>query len=192
MQPTPVSPLHEIARATARDLKLIAAQRGAENDMGETPDKLTALLDTLRALDTINAPHALIGGVAVGIHAGVPRATVDTDIAVLSTCDRSRISRVMTDAGFRLVGEHPHSVNFRHSSGEPVRLAFDAAFDRMIEQAEVFQVGASPVPIVRKQDLITMKRRAAADPERRRSKALRDQADVELLLGDIPDPDEGW
>ena len=62
MQPTPVSPLHEIARATARDLKLIAAQRGAENDMGETPDKLTALLDTLRALDTINAPHALMGG----------------------------------------------------------------------------------------------------------------------------------
>lgn len=32
----------------------------------------------------------------------------------------------------------------------------------------------------------------AADPARRRSKALRDQADVELLLGDVPEPDEGW
>jgi hypothetical protein len=37
-----------------------------------------------------------------------------------------------------------------------------------------------------------MKRRAASDPARRRSMALRDQADIELLLGDVPDPDEGW
>jgi len=41
-------------------------------------------------------------------------------------------------------------------------------------------------------DLITMKERAATDPARRRSKALRDQADIALLRGDIPDPDEGW
>jgi hypothetical protein len=37
-----------------------------------------------------------------------------------------------------------------------------------------------------------MKERAAADPARRRSKALRDRADVALLSGDVPDPDEGW
>jgi len=41
-------------------------------------------------------------------------------------------------------------------------------------------------------DLITMKERAAADPDRRRSKALRDRADIELLRGDVPRPDEGW
>ncbi len=33
---------------------------------------------------------------------------------------------------------------------------------------------------------------AASDPARRPSKALRDRADVELLRGDVPDPDEGW
>lgn len=37
-----------------------------------------------------------------------------------------------------------------------------------------------------------MKQRAAEDPKRRRSKKLRDEADVELLRGDVPDPDEGW
>ena len=73
-----------------------------------------------------------------------------------------------------------------------MQLAFDAAFDAMIERAETFQVGPQSVRIVGKQDLIEMKRRAAADPARRKSKALRDQADVELLLGDVPDPDEGW
>jgi hypothetical protein len=48
------------------------------------------------------------------------------------------------------------------------------------------------VRVVRKDDLIAMKRRAAADPARRKSKRLRDQADIELLLGDVPKPDEGW
>jgi hypothetical protein len=37
-----------------------------------------------------------------------------------------------------------------------------------------------------------MKERAAADPGLRRSKSLRDRADVELRRGDAPDPDEGW
>ena len=62
----------------------------------------------------------------------------------------------------------------------------------MIERAESFTVAEVSIHIVRKDDLIEMKRRAAADPARRKSKALRDQADVELLSGDVPDPDEGW
>ena len=160
--------------------------------MSEAPDKVAALLDATRALDGISAAYALIGGVAVGVHSGVPRATLDTDLAVHSKCDRAHVIRTLTDAGFRLVGEHAHSANFRHSSGEPVQLAFDPAFDAMIERAESFAVQTVSIRIVRKDDLIEMKRRAAADPNRRRSKALRDQADVELLLGDVPDPDEGW
>jgi len=46
--------------------------------------------------------------------------------------------------------------------------------------------------VVTKADLIEMKRRAAADPGRRRSKALRDQADIALLEEDVPGADEGW
>jgi hypothetical protein len=155
-------------------------------------DKLGALLDATRALDEIPAPHALIGGVAVGIHSGFPRATIDTDIAVLSTIERPAVIRAMTDAGLRLVGEFPHSINFRHASGEPVQLAFDPSFDAMITRAETLQIEGEPVHIVLKADLIEMKRAAAADPAQRKSKALRDQADIELLSGDVPDPDEGW
>jgi hypothetical protein len=62
----------------------------------------------------------------------------------------------------------------------------------MIDRAERFTAVGTSVAIVRKEDLIAMKQRAAADPARRKSKALRDQADVELLRGDVPDPDEGW
>jgi hypothetical protein len=181
----------EIARATARDQLLGRAARVTGSVMAET-DKIAALLDAVEVLDHLGARYAVIGGGAVGIHSGVPRATLDTDFAVPTSFDRVRVIDSMTKGGFRFVGEHEHSINFRHSSEEPVQFAFDPAFDAMIERAEMISVHGREVAILRKGDLIAMKRRAAADPSRRRSKALRDQADVELLLGDLPDPDEGW
>ncbi|MBI1734154.1 MAG: hypothetical protein HYR51_03175 [Candidatus Rokubacteria bacterium] len=115
--------------------------------MTEPADKLGALADVVRALDRVGAAHALVGGVAVGLRSGVPRATIDTDVAVRSTVERRAITEALTAAGLELTGTFAHSA---------------------------------------------MKERAAADPARRRSQALRDQADVELLRGDVPDPDEGW
>jgi phosphoribosylaminoimidazole (AIR) synthetase len=103
--------------------------------MQPEPDKLAALIDTVRALEAADVPYA---------------------------------------------------------SGEPVQLAFDPDFDAMIDRAESFDVAGTSVAVVRKEDLIAMKRRAAGDPARRKSKRLRDEADIELLLGDVPDPDEGW
>lgn len=180
-----------IASLGVRERVLIAGRRATESEMQEA-DTLAALLDAVRALQPIGAPYALIGGVAVGVHSGVPRATLDVDLAVLSTATRQHIIDALLAAGFRLMGEHPHSVNFRHLSGEPVQLAFDPTFDPMIGRAERITIGGTDVRMVRKDDLIEMKQRAAQDPARRRSKALRDQADVALLLGDVPDPDEGW
>jgi hypothetical protein len=189
---TPSSGLEAVAALTARERALIAASRGGDVATDSAPDKMAALLDAARALESAGASFALIGGVAVGIHSGVPRATLDTDLAVASTADRASLGRAFARAGFRPAGEFPHSLNFRHASGEPVQLALDPSFDPMIERAERLEIAGALIPLVRKADLIEMKRRAAADPARRRSKALRDQADVELLLGDVPDPDEGW
>ncbi len=183
--------LRSVARLGMRERVLIARRRGTEPEMQET-GQIAALLDTIRALQPIGVSCALIGGVAVGIHSGVPRATLDVDLAVQSTALTRRVIDALVAAGFQLVGEHPHSINFHHPSGEPVQLAFDPGFDAMIGRAERIVIGGIEVPMVRKDDLIEMKRRAAADPARRRSKALRDQADIALLLGDTPDPDEGW
>ena len=156
------------------------------------PDKIAALIDAMRSLRAARAPFALIGGIAVSVHSGIPRATSGIDLAVRSSVDRAALARVLEQAGFRPAGEFTHSSNFRHRSGEPMQLAFDPEFDPMIERAEHVQVGGESVPIVSKRDLIAMKRRAAGDPARRRSKRLRDEADVALLEGDVPDPDEGW
>jgi hypothetical protein len=137
-------------------------------------------------------PYALIGGVAVGIRSGVPRATLDVDFAVTSTADRDMLASALEARGVKRKGNFALSSNFVHRSGEPVQLAFDPGFDAMIARAEAVPVGALSVPVVTREDLIEMKRRAAADPTQRRSKALRDQADIALLEGDVEGPDEGW
>jgi hypothetical protein len=117
---------------------------------------------------------------------------MDTDLAVRSTVPRTVVIQALTGAGFLLRGEFAHSINFRHRSGEPVQVVFDPAFDAIVDRAEPVDVGPRRVRVVTTADLIAMKERAATDPARRRSKALRDQADVALLRGDVPDPDEGW
>lgn len=160
--------------------------------MNESADKLGALADVVQALDRLGAGYALVGGVAVGLRSGVPRATIDTDVAVRSTVDRSAITEALTGAGLDLTGTFPHSLNFRHASGERVQIVIDAEFDAMIDRAEPLEAAGLRIRVVTTRDLIAMKERAAADPGRRRSKALRDRADVELLRGDVPDPDEGW
>jgi hypothetical protein len=57
--------------------------------MQPKPDKLAALVDLASALDGAGR-YALIRGPAVGIYAGVPRATVDVDIGTISSVFRPR------------------------------------------------------------------------------------------------------
>ncbi len=182
--------LARISRLSSRERALAAAY--GTGDGSVEADKERAVADSARALDASSVPYALIGGIAVGIHSGAIRATVDVDIAASTSTGRERAVAALEGAGFRKTGEFEHSVNFRHPSGEPVQLAFDPAFDEMILRAEMFETRGVQVRIVRKQDLIAMKERAAADPTRRESKRHRDRADVALLRGDVPDPDEGW
>jgi hypothetical protein len=160
--------------------------------MQSEPDKLAALIDTARALEGAGVRYALIGGLAVGMHTGLPRATVDVDVAAHLGAGRETAVKALERAGLQKTGEFEHSVNFRHATGEPVQLAFDVAFDAMIERAESIDLAGTRIMVVGKEDLITMKRRAAADPARRKSKRLRDQSDIELLLGDLPGSNEGW
>jgi hypothetical protein len=184
------SALETIARITARERWLIASSRGVAMD--ESPDKIAALADVAQALDRLGAAYAVVGGVAVGIRSGVPRATIDVDIAVRSTVSQDAIVAALTGAGLQKRGEFAHSLNFRHRSGEPVQMVFDPDFDPMIDRAEPLEMAGMRIHVVTTADLIAMKERSAADPARRRSKALRDQADIALLRGDVPDPDEGW
>lgn len=160
--------------------------------MSELPDKLAAIEAAVEAFAEAKTPYALIGGLAVSVRSGVPRATLDVDFALPTNTDWDELIRCFTKRGFLLTGRFAHRINFKHPSGEPVQVAFDPQFDPMIERAEALSQGSVVLRVVTKADLITMKQRAANDPGRRRSKALRDRADIALLEGDVPDPDEGW
>jgi len=186
------STLLAAAAATLRERMLIASHSGYPVAMMDFPDKLGAMSAAAAAFGENGVAFALIGGLAVGIRTGVPRATLDVDFAIPTTVDRTWLVDRLAERGFRWKGTFAHSVNLEHESGEPVQLAFDAEFDPMIARAEIVPYGDIQIAVVTKQDLIIMKRRAAADPARRRSKALRDQADIALLEGDVPGPDEGW
>src|SRR6266487_4120738 len=142
------------ARATARERLLIAARRGGA--MEGSGDQLASLLDAARALSDAGIAHALIGGIAVGIHSEVPRATQDIDIAVASNVPRDTVVAALTAAGFELAGRFPHSLNLRHAGGERVQLAIDPFFDQMIERAETVEVGGVPIRVVSRDDLIAM------------------------------------
>jgi hypothetical protein len=184
--------LESAALATRREQLLSLQRAGYTSEVGQLPDKLGALQAAAQVFAENGVPYALIGGLAVGIRSGVPRATLDVDFAVPTSVDRTWLSERLTEKGFSQTGTFLHSVNFQHVTGEPVQLAFDPLFDPMIQRAEVMALGQLSLRVVTKSDLITMKRRAAADPGRRRSKALRDQADIALLEGDVPEPNEGW
>jgi len=179
-----------ISRATERDRLLIAAVRGGQ--VRDGGGQLDAFLDLARALSAASIPYALIGGVAVGIRSGVPRATKDVDVAAASQTTRDSLKAALAGAGFEATGDFEHRTNFRHRNGEPIQVAFDPAFDDAIARAESIRVQDVPIRIVLIEDLIAMKERAARDPARRPSKALRDAADVALLRGDTPEPNEGW
>ena len=78
MASSPLRDLEAISSACARDRILIAMRRGGGAGMVETPDKVAALIDATRALAAIGAPHALVGGVAVGVHSGTSPSSVKT------------------------------------------------------------------------------------------------------------------
>jgi hypothetical protein len=183
--------LRAIADVTRRE-QTLGALGGSAGDVTQVPDKLAAIEAATSVFRERGVSYALIGGMAVGIRSGVPRATLEVDFAVSTHADREGLGDALAARGFRRTGVFAHRVNFVHASGEPLQLAFDAWFDPMIARAELLRFGSIELRVVTRDDLVAMKRRAAADPNRRRSKALRDEADVALLEGDVPGPDEGW
>ena len=186
------SPLSATISLTEREQLLLGSRLGYAAGVTRHPDKLSALAAATELFALLGVDYASIGGLAVAIRSGVPRATLDINFAIPTLVGKLELVERMAEHGFQLTGQFAHSINFEHESGEPVQLAFDVAFDPMVARAERIDFSDLFVCVVTKSDLIAMKRLAAADPRRRRSKALRDQADIALLEGDVPDANEGW
>src|SRR5450432_3318152 len=99
------SPALLLDQLAQREHVLIAAARGAAQTMSELPSKLDAIRAATQALTAADVAHALIGGLAVGLRSGIPRATLDVDFAVSSGSDRQALKEILLGAAFSFVGQ---------------------------------------------------------------------------------------
>lgn len=146
--------------------------------------KRPALLALCRVLRDTQVPYAIIGGLAVQVHQQEARTTLDIDIAVVS---RESIPRdALIAAGFRISGTFKHSENWLAADDTPVQFTDDPLLAPAIEVADEIVIEDVPLRVIRVVDLMHEKLRAGSDPERRRSKRLRDLADAQTLIEENP------
>lgn len=150
-------------------------------------DKQDALVRLAAVFDATHTPYAIIGGVALQVHVREPRTTLDIDVAVSSRAILPRDALVA--AGFTLLAEHAHTVNYRAGDGTPIQFSDDPPLAAAVGRAQRIGVMGVSIPFMAVGDLLHEKLRAGADPARRRSKRLRDLADAELLLEEHPELD---
>jgi hypothetical protein len=146
--------------------------------------KKPALLTICRILADERVPYAIIGGLAVQIHHPDPRTTLDIDLAVLTR--ESIPARALEAAGFQFTGSFEHSQNWLAPDGTPVQFSDDTALANAVKVADEMELEGARLRVIRVEDLLHEKIRAAEDPARRRSKRLMDLADVEALLEATP------
>jgi hypothetical protein len=146
--------------------------------------KRLALLALCRVLRDTHVPYAIIGGLAVQVHQREARTTLDIDVAVVS---RDTIPRdALIAAGFKISGTFRHSENWAAADGTPVQFTDDPLLAPAIEVADEIVIEDVPLRVIRVVDLMHEKLRAGTDPERRRSKRLRDLVDAQTLIEENP------
>ena len=152
---------------------------------GEMPLSKEPDLRLLAAvLAEAEAIYAIIGGVALQAYQLEPRTTLAIDIAVLS---RDSIPRALLLAnGFHHTGDHPYTENWRAPGGTPIQFSDDPPFFAEVARAREIPFDGGVLRILRAEDLLHAKLRAAAEPSRRRSKQLQDFADVVSLIEEDP------
>ncbi len=147
-------------------------------EMEQSKKPALVLLGRLLAEERVE--HAIIGGIALQVRQQEPRTTLDIGLAV---ADADAIPRERLRAeGFSLEGTHPWSENWRGPGSVPVQFTADPAFAEAVRRAEVIRLDDVELRVLRADDLVRAKLRAAADPASRRSKRLQDLADVQALL----------
>lgn len=142
--------------------------------------KKPSLVALAQVLGAHRVDYAVIGGLAVQLHVEEPRTTLDIDIAVTNL--RSLPRGALAEAGFAPTGEFPHSENWMGPGNTPVQFTDDLPLAEAAMRAETREIEGEPVRVIRVEDLLHAKLRAASDPARRKSKRLRDLADAQGIV----------
>lgn len=155
---------------------------------GERMDsKQDDLLVLARVLNESGIGWALIGGLAYQVHAAEPRTTLDIDLAIPQ---REQLPREeLRRAGFEMAGSSSFTENWKGPGGTPVQFSDEASYAEALRSAERLDQAGVVLRVINKLEFVRAKLRAAADPQRRRTKAMRDLIDLETILEEHPDLD---
>lgn len=144
-------------------------------------------------LDDLGTPWALVGALAVAVHA-VARATLDVDVVVATSSleERSRLVEALIGRGYRLEADFGQSMSSFSVPHEPVPgLRLDLLFSLTGVESEValaaerlLVLPGLSLPVALRGDLIALKLLAADEPEREH-----DRRDLRSLL-DVAGPSD--
>src|SRR5712692_1984020 len=136
---------------------------------GEMPrSKKPALYQLAKVLAQWGSDYAIIGGVALQIHQKEPRTTLDIDVAVV---DRALLPVAQLEAkGFRRTGSYAHSENWLGPESTPVQFTDDPHLRSAVKRAQHVALEDVELRVIRREDLLHEKLRAASDRARRQRK----------------------
>jgi hypothetical protein len=148
-----------------------------------TMDRSDFLDRLLAALEAARIDFCVIGGTAVNAYAA-PVVTLDLDIAVALADVEKAEERLARE--FK-VHRFAHSVNVSAAGSDlSVQIQTDPRYAAFVERARRAEVLGLELPVAAVEDVLQGKIWAAQDPERRRSKQLKDLSDIARLVETYP------
>lgn len=148
-----------------------------------TPVAFDTAIEQLAALlNEAGIAHALIGGIAVGLH-GYARSTGDIDLLVDGN-HRMELIALLERAGYQLAASTEEALHFSGPVAVDVLLARRETSRRMLREAQ--PVPALHTRVLRVEDIIGLKIQAFSN---NRKRIWHDQADIAELIRANPNLD---
>ncbi|HEY6138732.1 MAG TPA: nucleotidyl transferase AbiEii/AbiGii toxin family protein [Thermoanaerobaculia bacterium] len=149
-----------------------------------TKDRSDFLEGFLSVLETLGVDFCVIGGVAVNAYSE-PIVTEDFDVAVAMR-DLPRVEKALAER-FQ-VRRFPHSLNVSSPNSKlRLQIQTDPRYAPFVDRARVREVMDLQLPVASPEDLLQGKIWAVQDDDRRRTKRLKDLADISRLIDSYPE-----
>lgn len=148
-----------------------------------TGDSFDLIEGLTSALNALNTPYCLIGGLAVNAYAE-PVVSLDLDM-VISLADKDRFIKECRSV-FKIT-EFPYSINLEHPKSDlRIQIQTDMRYQSFIQNASLKEVMGYKLMVASLEDVLQGKIWAFLDTERRKSKRQKDLSDILRLVEKYP------
>ena len=147
-------------------------------------DRSDFLKGFLAVLERLGVDYCVIGGVAVNAYSE-PIVTEDFDVAI-AIGDVPRVEKALAER-FQ-VRRFPHRLNVSSPNSKlRLQIQTDPRYEAFVGRARIREVMDLRLPVAAPEDLLQGKVWAVQDRDRRRTKRLKDLADISRLIDAYPE-----